>query len=689
MSSGRLGADEVVAFAGSLASFIVVIRTPLPGQRRASRSFRQPFASSCPASSQAPARQRETALEAPVRDLEPVDRCAARRTRRPPFSADDQLAGHQHQLDAVGRHAGQGDLDAHLVVARVHVGRRLPARPLRRTGGRNPEELAVHALRLFHEVHRIGPHPDSGIASLGHEDLPVRSVRWARSGGGSPGLNGAAWPGHGRAPSFVNSDLLNKTSVLGSLANKEGWIDDRRIRGLLFINGPADPYAPPVPRPDPDERFGADFYRRFYVDPKTRVVTRAEMARRADLLAAFVRHGELQVRSILDVGCGLGLMREQLLRHFPKPATPGLEVSEYLCAKHGWEQGSAATFRSERPFDLVVCYDVLQYLHVPRGRRRTAQPRPAVPRRAALRRADPGGLGPLLRQAADRPQRVDPAGHVVSPPAGARPSSTPGPGCSSAAARRCTSGNSTRSRSCDPAQSPRHLKGGRNRGQSRPGRRSATIRALRPALPVDPLMSLTSLRSLLPARPAAGQPSRAAAPTSSCCEDNDYQKAPSARGCRCRKASPAASASRRSCIPPAARIRRSSTRSRAASTNRRRTSAARPSRAEPAEEAVNAWAAAWADASQTRSSRCIRAVVPVAGPGGSSAFLDRARQQVATGTQPVAGAPGRRTSPRRRGPRVVTFVQRFGDRGVRKELTLVRETARAGASCPSERSTTP
>ena len=55
-------------------------------------------------------------------------------------------------------------------------------------------------------------------------------------------------------------------------------------------------------------------------------------------------------------------MRRQLLRHFPRARYTGLEVSEYLCRKHGWEQGSAATFRSGRPFDLVVCYDVLQYL---------------------------------------------------------------------------------------------------------------------------------------------------------------------------------------------------------------------------------------------------------------------------------------------------------------------------------------
>jgi SAM-dependent methyltransferase len=109
-------------------------------------------------------------------------------------------------------------------------------------------------------------------------------------------------------------------------------------------------------------RFDAGFYRRYYLNPRTRVVTAAGMVRRADLVAAFVRHGELTVRSILDVGCGLGLMREQLLRHFPKARYVGLEVSEYLCARHGWIEGSVATFEPERPFDLVICYDVLQYL---------------------------------------------------------------------------------------------------------------------------------------------------------------------------------------------------------------------------------------------------------------------------------------------------------------------------------------
>ena len=40
----------------------------------------------------------------------------------------------------------------------------------------------------------------------------------------------------------------------------------------------------------------------------------------------------------------------------------GLEYSEYLCRRYGWVQGSLAEWRPRQPFDLVVCYDVLQYL---------------------------------------------------------------------------------------------------------------------------------------------------------------------------------------------------------------------------------------------------------------------------------------------------------------------------------------
>jgi SAM-dependent methyltransferase len=145
------------------------------------------------------------------------------------------------------------------------------------------------------------------------------------------------------------------------ITNKDKIISKKLIfdAGFRHRGGPLILAAVPGSKPD---RFDAGFYRRFYLDPRTRVVTRAEMERRADLVAAFVRHGEYPVKRILDVGCGLGLKRAALLRHFPKASYTGLEVSEYLCTRYGWEHGSAATFTSARPFDLVICYDVLQYL---------------------------------------------------------------------------------------------------------------------------------------------------------------------------------------------------------------------------------------------------------------------------------------------------------------------------------------
>ena len=112
----------------------------------------------------------------------------------------------------------------------------------------------------------------------------------------------------------------------------------------------------------PRDTFNAAFYRRFYFDPRTRVTTRAETIERAQTVAALVKHIELPVRTILDAGCGLGWMRQPLLRAFPRAKYTGLEVSAHICERYGWTQESIASYRTRTRFDLVVCYDVLQYL---------------------------------------------------------------------------------------------------------------------------------------------------------------------------------------------------------------------------------------------------------------------------------------------------------------------------------------
>lgn len=109
-------------------------------------------------------------------------------------------------------------------------------------------------------------------------------------------------------------------------------------------------------------RFGPAFYQRFYENPRTRVTTRAEMTRRAAAVAALVKQLELPVRRLLDAGCGLGLMRPALLEAFPGASYTGIEVSEHLCERHGWTRASLADYRPRGRFDLVVCYDVLQYM---------------------------------------------------------------------------------------------------------------------------------------------------------------------------------------------------------------------------------------------------------------------------------------------------------------------------------------
>lgn len=112
----------------------------------------------------------------------------------------------------------------------------------------------------------------------------------------------------------------------------------------------------------PVNNFGAAFFRKFYLNPATRVVSAAEMRARASIIAAALQQCEIPVRSILDAGCGIGLLRKPFAKLLPRARYTGLEVSGYLCRRYGWLQGSIADFAPRMPYDLVVCYDVLQYL---------------------------------------------------------------------------------------------------------------------------------------------------------------------------------------------------------------------------------------------------------------------------------------------------------------------------------------
>jgi SAM-dependent methyltransferase len=109
-------------------------------------------------------------------------------------------------------------------------------------------------------------------------------------------------------------------------------------------------------------QFEREYYRRYYYDPRTAVATRAEMRARARLIAACAAHLALPLGRILEAGCGTGLLRAELRKLVPRAHYTALEASEYLCRRYGWRHGRIEEFRARAPFDLVVCYDVLQYL---------------------------------------------------------------------------------------------------------------------------------------------------------------------------------------------------------------------------------------------------------------------------------------------------------------------------------------
>jgi len=82
----------------------------------------------------------------------------------------------------------------------------------------------------------------------------------------------------------------------------------------------------------------------------------------ADFIFSYLRRLHLPIRTILDVGCGLGEWRVALSKRYPKSRFQGIEYSNYLCRELGWKHGSAIDFKLSKTYDLVICQSVLQYL---------------------------------------------------------------------------------------------------------------------------------------------------------------------------------------------------------------------------------------------------------------------------------------------------------------------------------------
>ncbi len=112
------------------------------------------------------------------------------------------------------------------------------------------------------------------------------------------------------------------------------------------------------------------YFERWYRKKGSRIETPAALRRRVALAVAMAeRFLERPIRSALDIGCGEGRWRAELLRLRPRLAYVGVEPSEYAVTRFGRRRsihcgGFADLPRLELggPFDLVICADVLHYL---------------------------------------------------------------------------------------------------------------------------------------------------------------------------------------------------------------------------------------------------------------------------------------------------------------------------------------
>jgi SAM-dependent methyltransferase len=112
-------------------------------------------------------------------------------------------------------------------------------------------------------------------------------------------------------------------------------------------------------------RFDEAYYHRFYDDPKTQVVSADEHSALAEFVFAFARWNQIELKSVLDIGAGVGHWKRWISKHSKGTKYVGTEVSQAMCKKYGHTHRDIARWRDRKKHDLIVCQGVLQYLPDP------------------------------------------------------------------------------------------------------------------------------------------------------------------------------------------------------------------------------------------------------------------------------------------------------------------------------------
>lgn len=111
-----------------------------------------------------------------------------------------------------------------------------------------------------------------------------------------------------------------------------------------------------------ETRFDAEYYRRFYENPATAILSREAQINEVAFVIAFCNHIGLGIQRLVDVGAGTGWWAREFERQYGSgPDIETYDASRSACELYGHRHVPLQRLGGKAA-DLVVCRDVLRYL---------------------------------------------------------------------------------------------------------------------------------------------------------------------------------------------------------------------------------------------------------------------------------------------------------------------------------------
>ena len=106
--------------------------------------------------------------------------------------------------------------------------------------------------------------------------------------------------------------------------------------------------------------FDSSYYARFY--GKDGAHNEEQISHLASAIHNMCAWWGVNIRTVLDVGAGMGMWRDWYSDHHPDVSVQSIDISEHACKTWNHELRNIVEWTPPRKADLVVCHSVLQYL---------------------------------------------------------------------------------------------------------------------------------------------------------------------------------------------------------------------------------------------------------------------------------------------------------------------------------------